>query len=185
MSEDFFSQINLQYLTLKKKMLAVLQFQFNNTATFKELSAQTSAYLRAALELAQSSVNQQLPIELERWPLQVFLVCAIICFFASSIMHLLWVRSLKTCNITHNIDLSGISLMIFGSAYGFVYYIFKCETTTYYIYFCIQLFSLLGILVCINCKLFNKEKYQGLKVVLFVVQGGVALLAVLHWKYMK
>src|SRR3990167_6918140 len=171
MSEDFFSQINLQYLTLKKKMLAVLQFQFNNTATFKELSAQTSAYLRAALELAQSSVNQQLPIELERWPLQVFLVRAIICFFASNIMHY--------------IDLSGISLMIFGSAYGFVYYIFKCETTTYYIYFCIQLFSLLGILVCINCKLFNKEKYQGLKVVLFVVQGGVALLAVLHWKYMK
>lgn len=185
MSKDFFEQINKQYFALKKAITSMIQSKRSSAVSFELMKAQAATYLSSALELAQSSVNQSLPIELERWPLQVFLVCAIICFLASSAMHLFWVRSLKTCNITHNIDLSGISLMIFGSAYGFVYYIFKCETTSYYVYFGIQLFSLLGILVCINCKLFNKEKYQGLKVVLFVVQGGVALLAVLHWKYMK
>jgi adiponectin receptor len=163
----------------------MLDYGLGRTSSFELLKKQSSSHLRGALELAQTSVNQQLPIELERWPLQVFLVCAITCFLASSAMHLLWVRCLKTCNVTHNIDLSGISLMIFGSAYGFLYYIFKCESTSYYVYFGLQLFSLLGILVCINCKMFNKEKYQGLKVILFILQGGVALLAVLHWKLMK
>lgn len=100
-------------------------------------------------------------------------------------MHLLWVRSLKVCNLTHNIDLSGISIMIFGSAYGFIYYIFKCDYWSYYAYFIVQLFSLLGVLLCINCKMFNKEKYQTLKVILFMLQASSTMLSALHWRLMK
>ena len=117
--------------------------------------------------------------------MQIFLFSAIFCFLASSIMHLFWVRSVHVCNLTHNIDLSGISLMIFGSAYGLIYYIFKCNPASYYTYFGIQVFSAIGILLCINCKMFNKEKYQGLKVVLFIVQAFVAFFAVVHWRWMK
>ncbi len=129
--------------------------------------------------------EENLPIALEKWPLEVFLFSAIICFVASSVMHLLWVRSPKMCNVTHNIDLSGISFMIFGSAYGLIYYIFKCEPMSYYVYFGTQAFSLLGILFCINCKIFHQDKFHNVKVILFIVQAGVALFAVLHWRMME
>ena len=133
----------------------------------------------------QSETNKYLPIALEKWPMQIFLLSAIFCFLASSAMHLFWVRSVHVCNLTHNIDLSGISLMIFGSAYGLIYYIFKCNAISYYLYFGIQVFSAIGILLCINCKMFNKEKYQSLKVILFIVQAFVAFFAVIHWRWMK
>ena len=141
--------------------------------------------LAEGLRQFKDEVEANLPISLEKWPLEIFLFSAVVCFVASSVMHLLWVRSPRVCNITHNIDLSGISLVIFGSAYGLIYYIFKCEPVSYYIYFGTQVFSMLGILFCINCKLFNQDKWQNLKVILFVLQGAVALLSVLHWRMMK
>ena len=133
----------------------------------------------------QSQTNKNLPIALEKWPMQIFMFSTIFCFLASSVMHLFWVRSVHVCNLTHNIDLSGISLMIFGSAYGLIYYIFKCNTVSYYIYLGFQVFSVIGILLCINCKMFNKEKYQNLKVLLFCIQAFVAFLAIVHWRWMK
>lgn len=146
---------------------------------------QLSKSLSSGLYDLQKETNKYLPIALEKWPMQIFMSAAIFCFLASSTMHLFWVRSVHVCNLTHNIDLSGISLMIFGSAYGLIYYIFKCNTVSYYVYFGIQTFSAVGILLCINCKMFNKEKYQGLKVILFIVQAFVAFFAVIHWRWMK
>lgn len=141
--------------------------------------------LQAALKEFTQSVSDNLPILLEKWPLDVFVLTAIICFTASTAMHLLWVKSLKVCHLTHNIDLSGISLMIFGSAYGFIYYIFKCDAMSYYAYFGTQVFSLMGILICINCKIFNKEKYQYLKVLLFLLQGSMVIISVIHWRFKR
>lgn len=100
-------------------------------------------------------------------------------------MHLFWVKSVSVCNLTHNVDLSGISLMIFGSAYGLIYYIFKCNNVSYYFYLGILVTSAIGILLCINCKMFNKAKFQNLKVVLFVTQACVALCSIVHWRWMK
>ena len=124
-------------------------------------------------------------VELEKWPMVIFLGCAISCFMASSTMHLLWVRSLRVCNLTHNIDLSGISLMIFGSAFGMLHYVFKCENLYYWFYVTLQFLACAGILICINFKFFNTEKYQNLKVVLFVLQALISAVALIHWYSME
>lgn len=141
--------------------------------------------LKAGLKELKQGANRHLPIALEKWPLEIFLVCAIICFVFSSAMHLLWVRSVHVCNLTHNMDLSGISLMIFGSAYGMIYYIFKCDNTAYYCYLTVLVTSAVGIMVCINCKMFHKEKYQNLKVILFIVQACTGFFAVFHWRWLR
>lgn len=138
-----------------------------------------------ALQHMKITIGENLPLMLEKWPLDVFIICSVICFLGSSAMHLFWVKSLRACHLTHNIDLSGISLMIFGSAYGLVYYIFKCDQVAYYIYVALLVLSLIGILICINCKILNKAKWQNLKVMLFLLQGCVAATSVLHWKLMK
>jgi adiponectin receptor len=136
-----------------------------------------------------SSVVRNLAFEasesLEKWPLFVFIGCAICCFAASSVMHLLWVRSLKVCNLTHNIDLSGISLMIFGSAFGILYYVFKCERLAYWFYLAVQAAACLGIITCINLRFFNQDKYQHLKVVMFALQALVSAVALFHWHTME
>ena len=149
------------------------------------LSPDISELLSIGLLKAGEAANRHLPIELEKWPLEIFLGSAIICFICSSIMHLLWVKSVHVCNLTHNVDLSGICLMIFGSAYGLIYYIFKCNLASYYAYLAVLVLSAVGILICINCKMFNKPKYQNLKVILFVTQACVALCAIIHWSWMK
>lgn len=126
-----------------------------------------------------------LPIPLEKWPLEIFLVCAVCCFLASAWMHTVWVRSLKTCNLTHNIDLSGIGILIFGASAGLIYYIFKCDAQLYYIYFGSQVAALVAILLSINGRMFNKDKYQWVKVLLYLFQSCVAGVALLHWRIMK
>jgi predicted membrane channel-forming protein YqfA (hemolysin III family) len=169
-SKQFFEDINELYLQLKARL-----------QTYPE----GPSSLAAALKAVKDKIDDHLPVFLEKWPLEIFIFSAFFCFAASSVMHLLWVRSLKVCNLTHNIDLSGISFMIFGSSYGFIYYIFKCDYWSYYVYFSIQLFSLLGVLLCINCKIFNKEKYQTLKVILFMLQASSMMISALHWRLMK
>lgn len=151
----------------------------------KELVVDVKVRMFLALSDLKQQVGETLPIILEKWPLDVFVLSAIICFSASTVMHLFWVKSLKACHLTHNIDLSGISLMIFGSAYGFTYYIFQCDAASYYVYFSTQVFALMGILICINCKIFNKEKYQWVKVVLFLLQASLILICVIHWRIRK
>lgn len=141
-------------------------------------------HLKVSLKSLKHNLEKNVPFELEQWPLQTFISTAIICFVASSLMHLLWVRSLHTCNLTHNIDLTGISLLIFGSAFGFLYYVFKCDRTWLYVYTGILASAMLGIVITINCKLFHGEKYQNLKVILFVIQASVGLIAVGHWRFM-
>jgi predicted membrane channel-forming protein YqfA (hemolysin III family) len=162
-------------------MSLTIQQMVNDTKTRQEVSVK----IQRSLETMRLALSDSLPTALEKWPMDVFVGCAILCFLGSTAMHLFWIRSLRTCHLTHNLDLSGISMMIFGSAYGFIYYIFKCDHISYYIYFGIQVFTLLGILVCINCKIFNKEKYQNLKVVLFLIQAGVAASAIIQWRLRK
>ena len=98
-------------------------------------------------------------------------------------MHTYWVRSPRVCNITHDIDLSGISIMIFGSAYGVVHYVFACDGFAYYLYSTIQVLAIICILVSINVKLMHA--LDSIKAFLFIAQGAVGTIAVLHWKIVQ
>ena len=174
--DHIFSRINSLYLSLKTPL-----GEFYN----KHCGAEIHDYIpgmRAALEAVKDSLHSSLPAQAEKWPMITFMACAIFCFFASALMHLLWVRCLKTCHTTHNLDLSGIAIMIFGSAFGFIHYVFQCDTHSYNTYFYLQVGSMLCVLVCINCKLFNNTKYEFLKTFLFIFQALISAVAVIHWR---
>ena len=100
-------------------------------------------------------------------------------------MHLFWVRSVHVCNLTHNIDLSGISLMIFGSFMGVIHYAFKCNALAYWCYGAAGTFSMLAILCAINIESLSLSRFYYLKTVLFMAQAGVGALSVIHWRWMK
>ena len=123
----------------------------------------------------------------DKWPMQLFLMCTIFCFLASSAMHLFWVRSVHVCNLTHNIDLSGISLMIFGSCMAIIHYTFNCNPFIYRCYVVGHTLTMLGILAYINIKSFKAMfgNFHHLGTALFVTQAAFASLAVIHWRWMK
>ena len=141
--------------------------------------------LTAGLSDLRSQTNQYLPIALEKWPMQIFLFSAIFCFLSSSIMHLFWVRSVHVCNLTHNIDLSGISLMIFGAGMAIVHYTFKCHPVAYWMYTIASTATMLAILAFINLKWCASGSFKHFSTLLYVTQTCLASFAVVHWRRMK
>lgn len=119
------------------------------------------------------------------WPYYVFLFSAIACFFGSATMHAFWVKSLTACNVTHNIDLSGISVMIFGSSYSILYYGFQCNPTALNFYLGTQVVTLIAILIVINGNLIATHSMGKLKVLLFASQIGISMLATIHWRILE
>lgn len=158
-----------------------MQENFPDPSARKDLSQK----MGKALQSIKDAISDSLPVMLEKWPLDVFIVCTIVCFLCSTAMHLFWIKDLYVCYVIHNIDMSGISLAIFGSTFSIVYYIFKCDSVSYYIYFGLQVISLVSILVCINFKVFNSSRFENLKVYLFLLQGVVATISLVHWILMK
>jgi predicted membrane channel-forming protein YqfA (hemolysin III family) len=100
-------------------------------------------------------------------------------------MHLFWVRSVHVCNLTHNIDLSGISLMIFGGGMSIVHYTFKCDAVAYWFYTAVSSATMLGILAFINLKVFNLGRFRHLGTLLYIVQAMLAAFTIVHWRWMK
>lgn len=132
-----------------------------------------------------NQLHKLLPTPPTTWPYYVFLFSAICCFFASATMHTFWVRSLTTCNVTHNIDLSGISVMIFGSSYSLLYYGFQCNPTALNVYLTTQAITLLAILFVINGNMISTHSMGKIKVLLFASQIGISLLATIHWRLLE
>ena len=65
--------------------------------------------------------------KLERWPMFVMLVSAIICLGCSTCFHLLSAHSKKWHDLLNRLDYAGISILIAGSCYPPYYYFFYCK----------------------------------------------------------
>ena len=65
--------------------------------------------------------------KLERWPMFVMLVSAIICLGCSTSFHLLSAHSKKLHDLLNRLDYAGISILIAGSCYPPYYYFFYCK----------------------------------------------------------
>jgi predicted membrane channel-forming protein YqfA (hemolysin III family) len=164
-----------------------LQFQkvFHNSISMKAGCSLQIKEIDSQFRESTVQLHKVLPTPPTTWPYYVFLLSAIVCFFASAIMHTFWVRSLNTCNVTHNIDLSGISVMIFGSSYSLLYYGFQCNPTALNFYLVTQFATLLAILFVINGNLIATHSMGKLKVLLFASQIVISMLATIHWRILE
>ena len=64
---------------------------------------------------------------LERWPVFVMLVSAIICLGCSATFHWFCAHSPQVHDLLNRLDYAGISILIAGSCYPPYYYFFYCE----------------------------------------------------------
>jgi Haemolysin-III related len=176
-THTLFAEWSAKYLQFQKVYHSSFSSKSSCSLQIKEIDGQ---FRETTIQL-----HKVLPTPPTTWPYYVFLVSAIVCFFASAIMHTFWVRSLKACNVTHNIDLSGISVMIFGSSYSLLYYGFQCNPTALNFYLITQFVTLLAILFVINGNLIATHSMGKIKVLLFASQIVIGLLATIHWRILE
>ena len=61
-----------------------------------------------------------------KWPLVAFLISAAFCLGFSATMHLCWVKNERVCQLLACLDYWGISILLMGSAYGYVAFKYAC-----------------------------------------------------------
>jgi len=127
------------------------------------------------------NLEQSIPSPPDQWMIKIFLLCTILCYIASSYMHTFWVKSARISSITHDIDLSGISINIFGASASLVHYVFECNPIAYWTYILTQTVTLFCILLGLNVKSFRSSRFDLIKVLLYIVQVLISLLATIHW----
>ena len=72
-------------------------------------------------------LESKIPLQkVSRWPLIVFLISAIICFSMSSLYHLFNAHSHHVYKLMSRFDYAGISLLICGSFFPPIYYMYYC-----------------------------------------------------------
>ena len=154
----FFDSFNLKFLVLREKVLDLIELEkFNDNPN-----------------------NINIPKNLERWPLFVFLVSAILCLSFSSIFHLTNVVSYNYHRILSRFDYGGICILITGSCYPPYYYFFYCEPTfrTFYLTF-ITVYGLTIFGLCLTDGYYMPEK-RVIRGTMFLIFGICSGIPVIH-----
>ena len=111
------------------------------------LYVRKSADIAEVLEADLTEMNHQVVGHIPRWPIIVFLACAIWCMGGSAIYHQYYCTSFIVSNILQTIDYCGICILISGSYVPVIYYAFYCYPKALWIHLSIVVF----INVCNVC----------------------------------
>lgn len=113
-------------------------------------------------------------------PLFVFIISAVICLGSSATYHLFSAYSRPVHKFMTRMDYAGISILIAGSFYPVIYYIFYCRETYMWIY-------LGGITFCSFCVFgvslapdFQKPEHRSFRGFIFLILGLLGVIPVIH-----
>lgn len=117
---------------------------------------------------------------LARWPIYIFVISAMICLGCSTVYHLFSAHSHKAHKLTSTLDYAGISILIAGSFYPAIYYIYYCHEELIIIYLAgISIFSV-GVFLSSFSPTFHKPKYNWLRGLTFLILGCLGLIPCLN-----
>lgn len=154
------------------------------------LELRHSEKLQMALQASQALINKALltheasyevPIqELSKWPLLVFIVSALICLTCSYTFHLFNAHSHKIKIYVNSLDYAGIDILILGSFYPPIYYLFYCEPMWIYIY--LGAISVLGafVLLITFSSNFQEPHFRWFRGVVFLLLGLCGVFPMAH-----
>lgn len=120
--------------------------------------------------------------DLDLTPFFFFLVCPIICFAFSSLMHTFWVKNKRISSIFLKMDYSGIATLIFGSVASGIYYAVPCVASRFYHVYIIGAMSIV-VLVMINFDGFDRTPKK-VKAGVFIGLTCCSLFPIFHWVFL-
>jgi adiponectin receptor len=117
---------------------------------------------------------------LEKWPIYIQLLSAIICLMGSSTFHLFSAYGEKVGSILNRMDYAGISILIAGSTYPPYFYLFYCNNLLKKLYLgFISVFAIIVFLVSLLPK-FTRPEYRWLRGFLFLMLGISTAIPFIH-----
>ena len=127
-----------------------------------------------------NKISQTIDLNLEIYPILIFMLCAFFCLSASTIYHTFYVISPTVNKYLLRLDSSGIVFLIYGSIYAVLYYYFYCD---YYIrmFYIIMLSSIsITVFVISMCDFIYRPEYLKLKGFLYAGLGLSSIVPVSH-----
>ena len=149
--------------SLRSLYSSLLSWLQSNPDSSAALYARKSADIAEVLESDLTEMNHQVVGHIPRWPIIVFLGCAIWCLGGSAIYHQYYCTSFIVSNVLQTIDYCGICILISGSYVPIIYYAFYCYPKALWIHLSIVIF----INVCNVCVMAT-PKFRYLSVSSFI-----------------
>lgn len=121
---------------------------------------------------------------IERWPMVIFILSAMFCLLCSVICHLFSAHSYGVHCMVSRLDYAGISILIAGSYFPVVFYIFYCNPTAMLVYLSgISTFSIFVFLVAM-APFFQKPEYRALRGLSFLALGLLGVVPFTHMLFL-
>ena len=116
------TEVMTKIITSMQSLYHYLRSSMGSSDVFVEKSASVAEVLTGDLEEMNHKVIGHVP----RWPIIVFVCCAICCLGGSTIYHLFYCCNFIVSNILQTLDYCGICILISGSYVPVIYYSFYC-----------------------------------------------------------
>lgn len=118
--------------------------------------------------------------DLEVWPVVLFLTTATFCLGCSTIFHWFHPKNAKVCKILNRLDLAGITILIYGSSVGALFYTFYCQKGYFWTYFAIMTVASSTLFGVSMMDWFYHNKYKTLRTYLYIILGLLAGVSLIH-----
>jgi adiponectin receptor len=141
-------------------------------------------HLQSKLENLSQSVVQSFGLEewkpIDRWPMLVFIFSALFCLGCSVICHLFSAHSPDVCSMVCRLDYAGISILLAGSYFPIIFYIFYCDTALIWIYLsCISVSSII-VFIMAMAPFFQTAKFRTARGLSFLGLGLLGVFPLTH-----
>jgi predicted membrane channel-forming protein YqfA (hemolysin III family) len=147
--------------------------------SLKLMLSKTKTTIEKAL-LLHEEVLQIPNHQVNKWPIFIYILSTIICLSFSTLYHLFNAHSHHVKIWMNSLDYAGITVMMLGSFYPPIYYIFFCDELWVVIYLSVvSCFCIIVLIVTFN------PIFQGLwvRVVIFLLLGACGVLPIGHMAF--
>lgn len=115
----------------------------------------------------------------------VFFSSAVFCMGMSAVYHTLSCHSSRVCNVTCKLDFTGITVLILGSFYPWLYYTFYCHPGLRFLYGLCGTVSAMAVIKMSLSDEFAKASYRGVRSAIFISYAMICgVLPVFHYSMM-
>jgi adiponectin receptor len=123
--------------------------------------------------------------DVSRWPLLIYILSVVVCLVCSSVFHIFNAQSKFIKSFVITLDYIGISILICGSFFPPIYYIFYCNESLIYFYLIsIVLASAIVFILISLISTFKQPYFKHFKNFSFLGLGLLGLVPIVHMSYL-
>lgn len=161
--------------SLQKQTQEVCARVVQNIVEFARPPPGQAAVFPSAKLSALQAIFMQTTSSLPTFPISIFLMCSCFCLGCSAIFHLFTDMNELVSRKLKYLDYAGISILISGSSFAMLYYVFYCRPTTLFLYSMLIFTASLIVFTISLGPYIHEEKQATLKMALY---GGLGLVNV-------